>query len=85
VTHPFHPLAGKRVLILQERRYRLRGRVFVCDAGSLGICTLPDEFTDRGCHRPIGDLPAVDADVLAELATLVAALGRKPLTKDLDK
>jgi hypothetical protein len=83
VTHPFHRLAGIRVLILHERRCRLRGHVYVCDAGSLGVFTLPDDFTDRGCDRSAGESP-VDADLLSELAALVAAL-RKPLTKDFDR
>jgi len=72
-----------RVHILHERRQRSRGHVYVCDAGSLGIYTLPDDFTDRGYQRPVGTSP-VDADLLSELATLVAVL-LKPLTKGLDQ
>jgi hypothetical protein len=72
-----------RVHILHERRLRSRGHVYICDAGSLGIYTLPDDFTDRGYQRPVGKSP-VDADLLSELAALMAAL-RKPLTRDLDQ
>jgi hypothetical protein len=74
VTHPFHRLAGMRVHILHERRHRSRGQhVYICDAGSLGTYTLPDDFTDRGCQRLVGKSP-VDVDLLSELAALVAAL-----------
>ncbi len=69
--------------ILHERRHRSGGHVYVCDAGSLGIYTLPDDFTDRGYQRPAGRSP-VDAELLSELAALVAVL-RRPLTMDLDQ
>jgi hypothetical protein len=62
-----------RVHILRERRHRGRGHVFVCDAGSLGTYTLPDDFTDRGCQRLVSKSP-VDVDLLSDLAALVAAL-----------
>jgi hypothetical protein len=71
------------VLILHEQRHRLRGHVYVCEAGSLGIFTLPENFTDRGLGHVPGELP-VDAEVLCELATLVAALSR-PLTQEIDR
>jgi hypothetical protein len=64
------------VLILLERRYRSLGHVYICDGGSLGTFTLPEDLTDRG-RRP-GRSP-VDAEVLAELVTVIRAL-EKPLT-----
>jgi hypothetical protein len=71
VTHPFHPLAGKRVPVLFERRYRSLGHVYICDGGALGTFTLPADFTDRG--RAPGAAP-FDAESLADLAAVVAAL-----------
>jgi hypothetical protein len=73
VTHPFHRLTGMRVHILHERRHRSLGHVYVCDAGSLGTYTLPDDFTDRGWQRLVGESVA-DVDLLSELAALVATL-----------
>ena len=75
VTHPFHPLAGQRVPILIERRYRSLGHVYICDGGPLGTFTLPEDVTDRG--RPPGSLP-VDAQALADLAAVVSALKKGP-------
>ncbi|MEO6323047.1 MAG: DUF5372 family protein [Thermoanaerobaculia bacterium] len=71
VTHPFHPLAGKRVVILIERRYRSIGQVYVCEGGPLGTFTLAEDCTDRG--RAPGPSP-LDVDVLSELAALVSAI-----------
>lgn len=59
--------------ILIERRYRSLGHVYICDGGRLGTFTLPEDSTDRG--RPPGG-PPVDAEALADLAALVAALKR---------
>jgi hypothetical protein len=64
------------VLILLERRYRSLGHVYICDGGSLGTFTLPEDFTDLG--RPPGRSP-VDAEVLSELVGVIRAL-EKPLT-----
>ena len=57
--------------ILFERRYRSLGHVYICDGGSLGTFTLPEDFTDRG--RPTGPTP-VDAEMLSELMVVVRAL-----------
>jgi Family of unknown function (DUF5372) len=46
VTHPFHPLNGRRLEVLFVKR-RGAGRVFVC-AGAGGQVTLPESWTDRG-------------------------------------
>jgi hypothetical protein len=71
VTHPFHPLAGQRLSILFPRQYRSLGRVYVCDGGSLGNVTLPEDFTDRGMDAAPS---AVTLDALIELAAAVAAV-----------
>ena len=47
------------------------GHVYICEGGPLGTFTLPEDHTDRG-PRP-GSSP-LDADVLAELAALIAAM-----------
>ncbi len=64
---------GQRVPILFVRR-RAGVRIYVCEAGSLGSVSLPEEFTDRGvtpAARPL------TAEVLAELAATIATLVRK--------
>ena len=66
------------MLILLERHYRSLGHVYICDGGSLGTFTVPEDLTDRG--RPPGRSP-VDAEVLSELVAVIQALG-KPLTGD---
>jgi hypothetical protein len=73
VTHPFHPLAGQRLSILFERRYRdtARSRVYICEASPLGTVTLPEHFTDRGATTAKTPLTA---DVLIDLAMMVGAL-----------
>jgi hypothetical protein len=64
-------LAGKRVAILIERRYRSLGHVYICDGGPLGTFTLPADDTDRG--RSPGASP-LDRTVLAELLALVSSI-----------
>jgi hypothetical protein len=64
---------GQRVAILFERTYRYLplGRVYICDCGTWGSVTLPESFTDRGVPAVVQPLTA---DVLTELAAVVAAL-----------
>ena len=74
VTHPFHPLFGKRVEVLYVRR-EVTGRVYVCDGGGGRNVALDEAATDRGrepCERPLS------FEVLVELAAVVAALGESP-------
>jgi Family of unknown function (DUF5372) len=74
VVHPFHPLVGQRLPVLFER-HLAAGRVYICEGGSLGTVTLPEDFTDRGlppATRPL------TAEVLAVLAATLSALKRKP-------
>jgi hypothetical protein len=47
VTHPFHPLTGRRLEVLFVKR-RGAERVFVCSGGVSGLITLPMAWTDRG-------------------------------------
>lgn len=71
VTHPFHPFFGQRLEVLHVRRHGA-SRLYVCEGGSLGGVGLPEEATDRGpepAERPL------TFEVLAELATVFAALG----------
>jgi hypothetical protein len=70
VTHPFHPLRGKRLEVLFERR-RGGGRVYVCEGGPLGSVTLPEDATDRG--HPPAERP-LTYELLAELCAAVAPL-----------
>jgi Family of unknown function (DUF5372) len=70
VTHPFHPLHGKRLEVLYVRRL-VTGRVYVCEGGPLGSVGLPEDATDRG-QEP-GDRP-LSLEVLAALVALVAEL-----------
>ena len=70
VTHPFHPLRGRRLDVLQTRRWGA-SRMYVCDGGLLGSVVLSEEATDRGpeaAERPL------TLEVLAGLAVLVADL-----------
>ena len=47
VTHPFHPLSGRRLEVLYVKR-RAGDTVFVCSGGVGGQITLPRSWTDRG-------------------------------------
>lgn len=70
VTHPFHPLRGKRLRVLFVRRIGA-GRIYVCEGGPLGSVGLPEDATDRGaepCERPLS------VEVLAALVVLVAQI-----------
>ncbi|MGV9870957.1 DUF5372 family protein [Rhodococcus koreensis] len=47
VTHPFHPLRGRRLEVLFVKR-RAGDSVFVCSGGVGGQMTVPRSWTDRG-------------------------------------
>jgi len=70
VTHPFHPLSGRRLEVLFTKR-RDGGEVFVCAGGGSGQVTLPQAWTDRGepalAHR-------LSVEGLAALDTLARSL-----------
>jgi len=71
VTHPFHPLFGRRLEVLAVRPHG-RGPLYVCDGGALGGVGLPEAATDRGpepAERPL------TFAALAELAAVIVELG----------
>ena len=71
VTHPFHPLFGKRLEVLDVRREAV-GLVYVCDGGDGRNVALDEAATDRApepAERPL------TFEVLVEVAAVVAALG----------
>jgi hypothetical protein len=73
VTHPFHPLAGRRLRVLFERK--LAGGLAVsCEGGPLGSLMVPLAWTDRG---PAGADAALTYEVLAELAGVVSAISAR--------
>ena len=55
VTHPFHPLVGRRLEVLYVR-CEAAGRMYVCDAGDGRNVKLDEAATDRGpvpAQRPL--------------------------------
>ena len=75
VTHPFHPLAGRQLSILFERRYRSGGlgHVYICDGAEFGNVTLPESFTDRG---PVPEPQLLSVEGLMDLLAVMRALDR---------
>jgi len=78
VTHPFHPLAGERLVVIFEKARTGADRVVVCEAGPGERVTLPVAWTDRS-PAPLAHRLA--AEGLVELAGLVAALDHPPLAR----
>ncbi|WEO93064.1 DUF5372 family protein [Streptomyces sp. FXJ1.172] len=70
VTHPFHPLAGRRLVVLFTKR-RAGAVVFVCASGASRSVTLPREWTDRA-GEPVGH--RLTAEGLSAARALVDAL-----------
>ncbi len=70
VTHPFHPLAGRRLRVLFSAQTR-RGLLFVCDVGGASRVTLRQEWTDQG-PSPADERLSVDG--LIEARVLIDAL-----------
>ena len=70
VTHPFHPLNGRRLEVLFVKR-RGDAVVFVCSGGLGGQMTLPRSWTDRG-EPPVAH--RLCAEGLAALDTLAKML-----------
>ena len=71
VTHPFHPLHGRRLAILFERRYP-DGRLYVCEGGRpWGTIGVPEDATDRA---PAASVSPLTGEVLAGLVDVVAAI-----------
>ena len=71
VTHPFHPLFGKRLEVLYVRR-EAAGRMFVCYGGGGRNVKLYEAATDRG---PVPAERPLTFDLVGEVAAVVAALG----------
>jgi hypothetical protein len=69
VTHPFHPLFGKRLEVLYVRRLAT-GRVYVCDGGGRAV-SLDERATDRGPEPADGPLTL---EVLVGLVAVVEAV-----------
>jgi hypothetical protein len=70
ITHPFHPLKGRRLRVLFERR--LAGGVGLsCEGGPLGTLMVPVGWTDRGAA---GAETPLTYEVLVELAEVVSVL-----------
>jgi len=72
VTHPFHPLAGRRLPVLYVLRTR-RGLVLVCEVDGVRRVSLRQEWTDRG---PPPDEARLSVEGLTTLRGLVDALRR---------
>jgi hypothetical protein len=70
VTHPFHPLCGRELVVLFERRTR-QGLWFVCEVDGRRRATLRQEWTDRGV--PAGE-QRLAVDGLAALRAVIDAM-----------
>lgn len=79
VTHPFHPLLGKRFLVLKTRR--TSGQVILSlFAEGHGTIALPREWTDQAPPSPYTAVlpapPILDALCLIKLRGLVEWIGK---------
>lgn len=79
VTHPFHPLAGERLVVIFEKHRPGTERVLACEGGPAGRVTLPAVWTDRAVP-PLGHRLALGG--LVGLSELVAALQDRPLAEE---
>ncbi len=70
MTHPFHPLSGRRLRVLFERKLP-SGLAVSCEGGPLGSLMVPLAWTDRGV--PAADAP-LTYEVLIELAGVISAI-----------
>jgi hypothetical protein len=76
VTHPFHPLSGQRLRVLQVRQIAGREVLSLRDEhhGSIG---LPREWTDQSVRSPGSNLqePTIlDAASLLQLSKLIQGI-----------
>jgi hypothetical protein len=67
-------LAGRRLRVLFERRYKATGLAFCCEGGAAGSVMLPVDWTDRGRRAAA---QALGYEELVELAGLVRALATR--------
>jgi hypothetical protein len=77
VTHPFHPLSGRRLVCVGER-YNRYGKRLLLQVGEERICSVPPQWTDVAAIDPEIVLGAGRAWLrltdLLELAALVEQL-----------
>ena len=77
VTHPFHPLSGRRLACVGER-YNRYGKRLILQVDDEQICSIPPQWTDVGTADPELILGAGRAHFrlsdLLELADLVERL-----------
>ena len=66
-----NPLAGQRLRVLFERRYKASGLAFCCEGGPLGSVMLPVAWTDRSV---VSSAQALGFEQLVELAALIRAV-----------
>ena len=78
VTHPFHPLAGERLVVIFEKHRAGTERVLVCEGSPAGRVTLPAGWTDRG---PVPLRHRLALEGLAALSELVAAMQDPPIVE----
>ncbi len=71
VTHPFHPLVGKRLPVLFAAQTR-RGLLFVCEVEGVRRVSLPQEWTDIGPEAVSGRLSAEGLTAARALIDAVA-------------
>jgi len=80
VTHPFHPLLGKRFLILKMRRVGGREVLSLFDEVN-GPLALPREWTDQAPPSPyadvLGQAPVLHLPCLIKLQELVEVIGKR--------
>jgi hypothetical protein len=88
VTHPFHPLSGRRLVCVGER-YNRYGKRLLLQADDEQICSIPPQWTDIGtadpefilgagrAHLRLSDLLEL-ADMVERLATERSRSPRKP-------
>jgi hypothetical protein len=70
ITHPFHPLSGRRLRVLFERKLA-GGMALSCEGGPLGTVMVPVGWTDRG---PAGAVTPLTYEVVMDVAEVVSAL-----------
>jgi hypothetical protein len=89
VTHPFHPLSGRRLVCVGER-YNRYGKRLLLQVDDEQICSIPPQWTDVGTPDPeiilgagraplrLGDLLEL-ADLVERLAAERSRSSRKPI------
>jgi hypothetical protein len=80
VTHPFHPLLGKRFLVLKKRRVGGQEVLSLFDEPN-GTVALPREWTDHAPPSPYATVlepaPVLDVAGLIKLRELLQLMEKK--------